>query len=249
MVVQPDSEDDIKEYAKIWNVLSDLPSLKDLQVKIIGSQTQDEWDSTTLQRVLGPIKHVQQESLEQFDIVFDIQATWFPEDCYLRINYNCLRWDTFLIDQEKRPEFKGIHLRCRVIGMQSFVTYHPILDDMPTEAELIQWLFYFSCNSAYGYDEPEGYDSDEVGESALRGVENWEERRDEGRKLWDKLKEEYEEIGGREKWSNAAINRVVDMMDSENQRPMRYRWTYPERPSWIKEKTDKVNSGPEAWSD
>ncbi|UNI25008.1 hypothetical protein JDV02_010717 [Purpureocillium takamizusanense] len=229
------------EYQKVWELVSKLPNLRNLLVKIIGCETYDGWTPEIQEQVATPIKAVQQPCLETFDLVFVVEGTWFPDDCYLRLQYNGLEWDTFVMDQSQCPAFKGVHPRCRMVGMKSFLHNHPITDNMPTEAELVRWICYFSCSCAYGSPDPEGYDWDEVGQSAQHGFADWEERIAEGRRQYQALMEERDEIGGRGKWNRADMNRIANLMDDNIQRPNRFKWKYPERPSWIKQTTDRVS--------
>ena len=237
-LTRPDEGD--AEYSNVWKLVSKLPNLRKLMVKIIGCETYDGWTSQIQEQVAGPIKAVQQPGLENFDLVFLVEGTWFPDDCYLRLQYNGLQCDTFLMDQSHCPAFQGIHPRCRMAGMKSFLHNHPIADDMPTEKELVRWICYFSCSRAYGLPDPDDYDWDEVGETAHHGFPDWESRVQEGRRQMSALVKDYDEGKGREKWDRTSINRVADLIDDNIQRPNRYKWKYPERPSWIKQATDEV---------
>ncbi|KAK4084805.1 hypothetical protein Purlil1_10211 [Purpureocillium lilacinum] len=224
-LTRPDEGD--AEYSNFWELVSKLPNLRKLMVKIIGT---------------GRWAHQSRPAagLENFDLVFLVEGTWFPDDCYLRLQYNGLQWDTFLMDQSHCPAFQGIHPRCRMVGMKSFLHNHPIADDMPTEKELVRWICYFSCSRAYGLPDPDDYDWDEVGETAQHGFPDWESRVQEGRRQMSALVKDYDEGKGREKWDRTSINRVADLIDDNIQRPNRYKWKYPERPSWIKQATDEV---------
>jgi hypothetical protein len=232
-----------EEYDSIWDIVSSLSSLKKLFVMIHSCQTNDSWTPEMQQKITTPIKRVQQQSLNSFDLIFDIYNTWFPDDCYLKISYNRLEWETFLFELEYfSPAFNGLHPRCRVVGMNGFLRHHMVRDDMPTQTQLINWINWFSCNAAYGDDPyPEGYDHNEEGESAAATRHELEQSsearkgmKEEARRELDSLSEEYIIANDPEKWDVARIQRAVDLMDCE---PWIWRWKYPEQPSWIKDGT------------
>ena len=215
---RPTSEEEKDDYAQLWQSISIIPNLRKLSVQINDCGTYDDWYPESRLYLAGPIKCVQQKTLKKFDLIFQIDSDWFPDDCYLRINYNGLGWDTFLINREKYPAFKGIHPRCRMIGINTFLHDHPVRDDMPTQAQLIQWMYYFSCAVAYDEPDPDGYDWDEVGKSVVLA---------------------------RRKPPEEEADRDVDgprdappMLSSST--GTGFRWKYPDRPSWIKHDTDRV---------
>jgi hypothetical protein len=234
-LTRPCSEEEQDECLETWETMAKLPNLTRLFVKMAGFETWDDWSLENQQKLAAGLEQIQQQGLKEFDLVFCIDGTWFPDDCYLRLSYNSLEWDTFLLDLQQHGAFDGVHPRCRAVGMNGFLHNHPVLDDMPTKSELVEWIMHFSCNAAYGYPDPEGYDWDATGESARHGVEDWEERRAEGQRererLWDECDKDKD--GASEKWDWDAICRVADLLDSDNQRPNRWKWKYPERPGWI----------------
>lgn len=228
----PDSKDD-ESCSKIWQAVASLEQLKTLFVTVVFYETSDEWDQSNLEMLLNPIKQVQQRSLKQFDLVFSIYGTWFPEDCYLRIGYNGLRWESFLIDMEQFPTFQGLHPSCRAVGLNGFLHNYAVRKDMPTESELVKWFYHFPCHQAYGEDPPDGYDSDEQGEFVHPGEDWCRQRRDEGRELQSKLEKEYMDTDDPQKWDVLEIQRAADLMDQATN--WRFKWQYPETPSWAQD--------------
>ncbi|KAJ2972669.1 hypothetical protein NQ176_g7028 [Zarea fungicola] len=123
---------DSQEYKDVWETLSLLPNLQKLVVKIAGFDVHDSWDCNMpeefQEEISAPIKIVQQSTIQSFDIIVEIGSTWFPDDYYLRLDYNRLNWDTFSFDRGQFPTlFDGIHPRCRVIGMNGFILNRPLV--------------------------------------------------------------------------------------------------------------------------
>ena len=206
---------------------------------VAGCEMDDTWSDGYPNA--APVLQVQQEAIQSFDLIFDIGGTWFPDDSYLKIDYNVLHWDTFTLNMAQLPALDGIHPRCRVIGMNGFILPRPVRDDMPTQKQLENWFSWFSCNSAYGYPEPEGYDYDEMGKQAAQNSvsnEELEARRAEGEKLRDDLEMKYMYGDGcnddPETWDLVPLNRVSELMAG---REHRRRWVFPEKPSWIEHGT------------
>ncbi|KAK3191858.1 hypothetical protein K4F52_001900 [Lecanicillium sp. MT-2017a] len=260
---------DTTTYDAVWVFLASLPSLERLAVRIEGCETQDEWATDQQRAMAAPIKKIQQTTLQSFDLIYNIGGTWFPDDYYLRIEYNGLNWDTFTIDRDMFPGlFEGLHPRCRVVGMNGFIFNRPVHDDMPTTAQLNNWFSWFSCNSAYGAEYPPGYDLDEVGprhaavSRALAdgaaacglGEKEYEAKQKEhARQEKFRLDEDYlsYENGGDGTlddplaWDLVELNRVAELNDPDTSWPLLGRWNFPEKPSWVKDGTlDKRHESP-----
>lgn len=238
-----------QEYKETWEVLSSLANLEKLFVMIGGCETAGSWEPNMLPEKANPVKLVQQKTIKTFDLIFGIYKTWFPGDDYMKIEYNKLQWDTFLLDLSKFPAFDGIHPRCRVIGMNNAFIGRPLHDNMPTMDQLLNWFSWFSCNPAYGYLWPEGYDGDEIGskETARRQKianitdDDKIDRCLEGKELRDKLEAEYG-VGEHcnddpETWDLAALTRAGDLIDDYAEDGEPGNWTFPEKPSWIQNGT------------
>lgn len=253
---------DSQEYKGVWETLSLLPNLRKLAVKIAGFDVHDSWDCNMpedfQEEISAPIRIVQQSTIQSFDCIVEIGSTWFPDDYYLRLDYNKLNWDTFSFDRRQFPTlFDGIHPRCRVIGMNGFILNRPVRDDMPTTAQLTNWISWFCCHAAYGAIYPPEYDVDEVGErytaaaaAALAAdrvnkeagdgiidcdLERVQEEKEELYRLYlDENAENYN--GDPETWDIHAINRVVRQLEcGPNAWPQLGKWHFPEKPSWIKD--------------
>lgn len=239
-----------EDFKNTWTVVASLPNLRHLRARIAGCEFDEAWTPDDQVAMSAPMRKVQQRSLETFDIIFEIADTWFPEDYYLRISYNQLNWDMFSFEQAGFPSlFDGMHPRCRVIGMNGFIFNRPVRDDMPTRAQLCNWMSWFCAHAAYGAIYPTGYDTDEVGEryaAAAAAAEKdeladaalLEQARDERESLLEqyRLDEEYEQRVDPTAWDLGAINRVAEALDSSpNRWPRVGRWTFPEKPSWIED--------------
>lgn len=235
-----------KTYKEAWEFLAALSNLQSLSVFVAGKNDADLWDDS-LQEMAEPIAKVQQHTLTHFDLIFYITPTWFPDDCYLKINYNKLHWDTFSIDRAEYSVFDGLHSKCRLIGMNGYLLYRPILQVLPTAQELTEWIECFSCNAAYGLDEPDGYDPDEIGEQAMAAqrikdaqpTESADDKGNEFEKLRDELEDKYlygpDCDNDPEHWDLAAIDRLADHMEMPNSYFETPHWYYPEKPSWVTE--------------
>ncbi|KAJ3494869.1 hypothetical protein NLG97_g3795 [Lecanicillium saksenae] len=241
-----------EDFKSAWTTLASLPNLRHIGARITGCELDEAWTLDEQTAMAEPMKEIQQSSLQSFDIIFNIGDTWFPDDYYIRISYNLLNWDMFSFDQAGFPSlFDGMHPRCRIIGMNGFIFNRPVRDDMPTREQLCNWMSWFCAHAAYGAIYPPGYDSDEVGgkyAAAAAAAENdeidetavLEKARDER----ERLQTEYlpDSVGEQAvdpvAWDLAAINRVVDVLDSTpNRWPRAGRWTFPEKPSWIENGT------------
>lgn len=233
-------------YQKTWEFLAALSNLQTLSVFVTSNNNADLWEDS-LQEMAEPTTKVQQHTLTHFDLIFDITPTWFPDDCYLKINYNKLHWDTFIIDRAEYSVFDGLHSKCRLIGMNGYLLYRPIPQVLPTAQELTEWIECFSCNSAYGIDEPDGYDPDEIGEQAMAAqrikdaplTESAHANEEEFHKLRDELEDKYlygpDCDDDPEHWDLAAIDQLADHMEMPNTYLETPHWYYPEKPSWVAE--------------
>jgi hypothetical protein len=125
--------------------------------------------------------------------------------------------------------------------MNGFLRHHEVRDNMPTQTQLVNWINWFPCNSAYGYADPEGYNDDERGESsaAVRReleqctTETWHDLIEESRRELNRLTDEYLlHVDDPEKWDVARLQRAVDVVYYDLSM---WRWKYPEQPSWIED--------------
>lgn len=240
--------DAISSYDATWKFIASLPNLKEIRLFITNCELPEVWeDDDLLDRVTRPMKYVKQRSVEYFDVIFKIDSTWFPDDCYMKISYNRLHWDTFTIDTDDLSAFTDLHPACRIIGMNGFIVKRPVRDDMPSQSQLIGWFGWFSCNAAYGEDEPEGYDYRAMGELATTSKEK-EDRltkerarnREEGEKLREALETKY--MYGKDRdndpdhWDLRMIQDAAILLEPNPAPHELGDWFYPEKPSWIKDK-------------
>lgn len=239
--------DAIGPYEATWKLIASLPSLKEIRVFIADCELPEVWeDADLLDRLAGPMKTVKQPSVEHFDVIFNIGSTWFPDDCYMKISYNRLHWDTFTMETDGLSAFTGLHPACRMIGMNGFVVNRPVRDDMPSQSQLIGWFNWFSCNAAYGEDEPEGYDYRAMGELAAASKQKEDSLakkrardREEGKRLRDVLQEKcmYGEDADNDPdhWDLQMIHDAALLMEPNPVAHELGDWFYPEKPSWVKD--------------
>lgn len=238
-------------YNTAWEMLSLLPNLENLAVRIRGGRGAYDFEPHMQEEMSAPMKKIQQSTIKSFDVILNIEDTWFLDDYYLRIEYNGLRWKTFSLDKHKFPLlFDGMHPRCRVVGMQCFILDLPVRDDMPTMEHLYNWMSWFSCNPAFYSEDrdPPEYDWEEVGERFATAKAFADKNPEHEERLQKQIGDERAELerkylaGGEGpnadpvNWDLIALNRVAELSDlGRNRWPRFGRWCYPEKPSWIKD--------------
>ena len=234
-----------QDYKDAWNILASIPKLENLLFVILGCTTDKEWRPDALREVTTPIKTVQQETLQSFDVVFELPIAWFPDDeAQTKIIGNLLHYNNFLIDQDRFPAFKGIHPRCRIIGGNAHLPGNPIRNDMPNMSELMNWFSWFPRNEVPDAHEVEGYSYFEIGSTEAARVqasnlsaEEQAERQQRILELEEKLDLELKRNNDPETQGFKALNHALFQMDSGEGDEWPSKWTFPERPSWIPEGT------------
>lgn len=227
-------------YTETWAYLATLSSLQYLRVFITSDDHHDMWQSSQSD-MARPILEVQQESIQQFDVVFDMSLAWLPPALSNTIVQNRLTWDAFSIDVAGYAVFQGLHPKCRLIAINGTLISRPIHDTLPTAKDVFRWLNWFTSGEAQENLGLEGYHLFmELGAEAEAAQTDTRDRRDEGMKLQAKLEKMYvypsEHSDDPEKWDLEVINHAATLLEGPASSWLQSRWVYPERPSWAKDK-------------
>lgn len=233
---------DPDEWQRVWDTIASLPNLSTLRVSVVNCDLPTRWKADTLPPVADPIKAVQQESIDKFDLLFGVGAAWFEHQYADHMYWSGLNWDAFLVDFEWYAEFEGVHPKARVMCVNGFKTHHPVRDELPTMMDMLEWIDGFEYNPDYELETKEDY---ELGPRAKAFKEVQDKMTTEDREkmsqdvqrlvreLRDKYVEDKGHVEGPDGWDWDTFKRLSELADSVNATAQDIgRWTYPEKPEW-----------------
>lgn len=244
-------EDDQKlsEYdVKAWDFISNLQNLRKCTIFIENCNISWSMQEQKLRRVMTQVNKVQQMTIRNFDLIFNIEESWFPASGGNKIAPNRLGWTTFIIDKARFQILDGHHPKCRVIGMNGTAHPYPLPEDTPTMNQLISWFNSFPP-SPYGLDDPEVSLDEKMGARAMArwgemakmmAGNDWPNRKAAGEKQKAALEETYFRgvmgNGDPETWDVEALNHAVFLTEEPVEPEDIEFWIYPDRPGRMHDK-------------